>query len=109
MNTRLGTNLYRAGLVGATLSILYTINIVLTVESGRSFIPLPERYISHEEMLASVAVGVALALLFWIGGAVAKYLVNKSAEAQAIVEKSRSAGAPAHASQPENKSQSQHH
>ncbi|MFT5181923.1 MAG: hypothetical protein ACI8S3_001809 [Alphaproteobacteria bacterium] len=87
MNTRLGSNLYRAGLTAAAISVVYTINIIWIGQSGESFLPLPERYMSREEMLSSVGVGVALSLLFGGGGAAARYFVNKSAETQAAADK----------------------
>ena len=87
MNTRLGTNLYRAGLIAAAISILYTIDVIWISESGSSFLPLPKRYISREGMLTSVVVGIVLTLLFWGGGAMANYYLNKSAETRAATNK----------------------
>lgn len=92
MDTRLGSNLYRAGLAGAATSIIYTINVIWMSEAGSSFLPITERYVSREEMLATVAVGVALTLLFWGAGAAARYFVNKAAETKAAESKAAENG-----------------
>jgi hypothetical protein len=99
MDTRLGSNLYRVGLAGAVISVVYTINVIWMSEAGSSFLPIPERYVSREEMLATVAVGVALTLIFWGSGAAARYFVNKAAVTKAAEMKAaekalRSARAP---------------
>jgi hypothetical protein len=89
MNNRLGSNLYRVGLTGAAISIVYIINVIWISQSGGSFLPLPERYISREEMLSTVGVGIALSLLFWGGGTGARYFISKSVETQAAADKMR--------------------
>ena len=80
MNTRLGNILYRAGLVGAAISILYSIDTIWVHESGKSFLPISGRFVSREDMLATVGIGVALTLLSWGAGTAARYYVNKLAE-----------------------------
>lgn len=92
MKTRLGSNLYRAGLIGASISIIYTINVIWISESGSSFLPLPERYVSPEEMVSTAAAGILVTLLFWGGGAAANYKINKRAETRAAAEKQLMAG-----------------
>lgn len=102
MDTRLGSNLYRAGLVGASISIIYTINVIWMSEAGSSFLPIPKRYVSREEMIATVAVGVTITLLIWGGGALARYFVNKAAEIKAaetkaaenVLRSARTSGSP---------------
>jgi len=83
MKTRLGTILYRAGLTGAALSLLYAIDAIWVHESGQSLLPISGRYLSREEMHTAIAIGVTLALLSWGAGAAARHLLNKSAKQQA--------------------------
>ena len=80
MNTRLGNILYRAGLVGGALSLLYAVDAVLVHESGRSLLPISGRFMSREDMFAAIAIGVVLALLSWGTGTAARYYVDKLAE-----------------------------
>lgn len=86
MNTRLGNILYWAGVAGAAVSILYSIDVIWVHEYGRSFVPIPGRFVSREDMLTGVAIGVVLSLGSWGAGAAARYLVNKAAEKQAPCE-----------------------
>jgi hypothetical protein len=83
MNTRLGTILYGIGLAGAALSLLYATDAIFVHSSGKSLLPIPGRYISREDMLVAISIGIALALLFWGAGAAARYFINKSAATQA--------------------------
>ncbi len=77
MKGRFANVAYRAGLVGAAISIIYTINTVWTYETGQSLLLGSGRYISREEMLASVSASIALTLLSWGGGAaVQHFLIN---------------------------------
>ena len=94
MNTRLGAYLYGAGLVGAAISILYTMDVVWVQASGSSLLPIPGRFVSREDMLATVAIGITVTLLFWGCGAAARYYVNKSAEMRAAEDESREAASP---------------
>jgi len=80
VHTRLGNILYRAGLVGAAISILYAIDVIWVHESGRSLLPISGRFVTREEMLVTVSTGFVLTLLFWGAGAAARYFLNKSAE-----------------------------
>ena len=80
MNTRLGNILYRAGLVGAALSLLYVVDAVWVHESGRSLLPISGRFMSREDMFAAIAIGIVLALVSWGTGTAARYYVNKLAE-----------------------------
>ncbi len=82
MNTRLGNILYRAGLVGAALSLLYAVDAIWVHESGRSLLPISGRFVSREDMLTAIAIGIVLALLSWGVGGVARYYVNKLADKQ---------------------------
>ena len=72
--------LYRAGLVGAALSLLYAVDVIWVHASGRSLLPIPGRFVSREGMLTAIAIGLMLALLSWGTGTAARYLVNKLAE-----------------------------
>ncbi len=76
MNTRLGNILYGAGLIGAAISILYSIDAVWVHESGKSLLSMSGRFVSREDMLAAIGIGVALTLLSWGAGAAARYFVN---------------------------------
>ena len=87
MNTRLGTILYVAGLVGAAMSSLYAIDAIWVHESGKSLLPITGRFVSREDMLATVAIGIVLTLLSWGAGTTARYTLNKSAEKRAAAEK----------------------
>ncbi len=80
MNTRLGNILYWAGLVGAAVSILFTIDVIWVHQSGRSLLPISGRFVSRADMLADISIGIVVTLAFWGGGAAARYLVNKAAE-----------------------------
>ena len=80
MNTRLGNILYRAGLVGAALSLLYAVDAIWVHESGRSLLPISGRFVSREDMLTAIAIGIVLALLSWGTGTAARRYVNKLAE-----------------------------
>ena len=80
MNTRLGNILYRAGLVGAAISLFYVIEVIWVYESGKSLLPISGRFISRQDMLETIATGTALALLLWGAGGAARYFVNRSAE-----------------------------
>ncbi len=77
MNTRLGNILYGAGLIGAAISILYSIDAVWVHESGKSLLSMSGRFVSREDMLAAIAIGVTLALWSWGAGAAARYFVYK--------------------------------
>ena len=80
MAARLGNILYRAGLVGAALSLLYVVDAIWVHESGKSLLPISGRFMSREDMFAAIAIGVVLALLSWGTGTAARYYVNKLAE-----------------------------
>lgn len=82
MNTRLGNNLYIAGIAGAVLSLLYAVDAVWVHGSGQSLLPISGRYVSREEMHIAITIGVALALLSWGVGAAARYLLNRPAQKQ---------------------------
>ena len=100
MNTRLGNILYRAGLVGAGIIIVYTIDVIWVHESGSSLLPISGRFVSREEMLAIAAIGIAMTILLWGSGTVARYLVNKSAESRAAANRPRVARVPGQLRQP---------
>ena len=87
MNTRLGNILYGAGLVGAATSIIFSVDAIWVHGSGKSLLPIHGRFISREDMLATVAIGIVLTLLSWGAGTTARYTLNKSAEKRAAAEK----------------------
>ena len=87
MHTRLGNTLYGAGLAGAAISIIFAIDAIWVHGSGKSLLPITGRFVSREDMLAAVGVDVALMLLSWGAGTVARYAVNNSAEKRAAAEK----------------------
>ena len=80
MAALLGNILYRAGMVGAALSLLYAVDAIWVHASGRSLLPIPGRFVSREDMFAAIAIGVVLALLSWGTGTAARRYVNKLAE-----------------------------
>lgn len=80
MNRRLGNILYGASLVGAAISILYAVDTIWVHESGRSLLPISGRFVTRENMLATVGTGFVLAFLFWGAGTAARYFLNRSAE-----------------------------
>ena len=82
MNTHCGNILYGAGLVGAAISLFYTVDAIWVHESGRSLLSVSGRFMSREDMLTAMAIGVTLALLSGGAGGVARYYVNKLAEKQ---------------------------
>lgn len=83
MNTRLGSILYGAGLAGAAIAVLYVVDAIWVFKSGRSLLPISGRFLTRQDMLTTIAIGTALALLLWGAGAAARYFVNKSAEKSA--------------------------
>lgn len=89
MKTRLGNNLYNAGMAGAALSLLYSIDAIWVHNSGQSLLPIPGRFVSREDMLIAIATGVALALVSWGAGGAARYLLNRSAQKQTGADDSR--------------------
>ena len=80
LNTRPGSILYRAGLAGAAIGVLYAVDAVWIYDSGKSLLPMTGRYMSLEEMFIAAGIGTLLALMSWCAGAAARDLVNKSAE-----------------------------
>jgi len=89
MNTRLGKTLYGTGLAGAALSLLYAVDAIWVHESGQSLLPISGRYLSREEMLIAIAIGVTLALLSWSAGCAARYLINQSTQKQVSADDPR--------------------
>ncbi len=82
MNALRGNILYGAGLVGAAISLFYAVDAIWVHESGRSLLPISGRFVSREDMLTAIAIGIVLALLSWGVGGVARYYVNKLADKQ---------------------------
>ena len=80
MKVRIANVAYRAGLVGAAISIIYTINTVWTHETGQPLLSTSRSYISREDMLASVTIGVALTFLSWGGGVAVRHFLVKYTE-----------------------------
>ena len=80
MNTHCGNILYGAGLVGAAISLFYTVDAIWVHESGRSLLSVSGRFMSREDMLAAIAIGIVSALMSWGAGTAARYYVNKLAE-----------------------------
>lgn len=88
MNTRLGNTLYGIGLAGAAIAIVFAVDAIWVHASGKSLLPIRGRFVSREDMLASVGIAVVVALACWGAGAAARYLVNKSAEKKAAAKDS---------------------
>ena len=80
MNTHPGNIAYAAGLVGAAISIIYTINTVWLHQTGQSLLSTSGSFVSREDMFATVAIGVAVILLSWGTGAAARHFLMKSAD-----------------------------
>ena len=80
MKTLLGNILYRAGLVGAALSLLYAIDAIWSDQIGRSLLPIFGYFMPREDVLYTIEIGIVLALLSWGAGTAARYYVNKLAE-----------------------------
>lgn len=83
IKTRLGNVLHRTGLVGAAISVLYTLDSIWIHQSGKSLVLITGRYVSREDIYVTVVVGIVLALLSWRAGVAARSFVNKSAEKRA--------------------------
>ena len=82
MNTHCGNILYGAGLVGAAISLFYTVDAIWVHESGRSLLSVSGRFMSREDMFAAIAIGIVLSLVSWGTGTAARYYVNKLADKQ---------------------------
>lgn len=80
MNARLGTILYRAGLIGAAISVFYTVNIIWAHQTGSALVSLTRRYVSREDMLSGITAGIVAALLCWSAGAAARALIRRWVE-----------------------------
>ena len=92
MNTRSGDILYGAGLVGAAISCLYSMDAIWVHSSGQSLLPISGRYLSREGMLTAISIGLVAALVCWGAGALARHLVNRSAAKQAVADRQHAAG-----------------
>ena len=79
MNTRPGNILYGAGLAGAAISSLYSIDAIWVHSTGQSLLPISGRFVSREDMLAAISIGLVSALLCWGAGSMARYLLNRTA------------------------------
>ena len=77
MNTRVGKILYGAGLAAAAICVFYAMDAMWVYGSGKSLLPISGRFISREEIFATVAISVVLALLSWGAGTAARYFSNK--------------------------------
>ena len=91
MNTRLGNILYGAGLVGAALGLIYAIDAVWVHESGQSLLPIDGRFVSREDMLIALGIGILLALISWGAGVAARHFVNRSAQNRTAANVARAA------------------
>ena len=80
MNTRLGNILYRAGLVGAALSLLYAVDAIWVDQIGRSLLPIFGHFMPGKNVLYTIEIGIVLALVSWGTGTATRYYVNKLAE-----------------------------
>ena len=92
MNTRSGNILYGAGLVGAAISSLYSVDAIWVHSSGQSLLPISGRFMSREDMLTAIGIGLVAALVCWGAGSLARHLVNRSAAKQAVADRRRAAG-----------------
>ncbi len=79
MNPRLGNILYWAGLVGAGISVFYAVDAIFVYQNGTSLLPISGRFISREEIFATVAISVVLAVLSWRAGTAARNFLIKPA------------------------------
>lgn len=80
MKARLGNTLYKAGLIGAVISLFYVVDTIWVHAGGRSLLPIFGRFLPGEDMLYTIEIGGVLALLSWGTGAAARYYMNKLAE-----------------------------
>jgi len=80
VNARLGTILYRAGLIGAAISVFYTVNVIWAHQTGSALVSLTRRYVSREDMLSGVMTGIIAALLCWSAGAAARAVIRRWVE-----------------------------
>ncbi len=80
MKTRFGDVLFWTGVIGAAICMLYAVDTIWIHQTGRSILQISGGFRSFEDMLAAVAIGVVLAVLFWGAGVAARSHVNKSAE-----------------------------
>ncbi len=79
MKTLLGNILYRAGMVGAALSLLYAVDAIWVDQIGRSLLPIFGHFMPREDVLYTIEIGIVLALVSWGTGTAARYYVNKLA------------------------------
>ncbi len=77
MNTRLGIILYGAGLAAAAISVFYAIDAIWVYQSGKSLLPISGRFISREEIFATVAISIVLAVLSWRAGRAARDFLSQ--------------------------------
>ena len=90
MNTRLGSMMYWTGLIGTAICILYALDTIWVYESGRSILQTSGRFVSREDMLLGVVIGVVLAVLSLGTGVAARSSLNKSAEERAVTKDRKS-------------------
>lgn len=90
MNTRLGNMMFWTGLIGTAICILYALDTIWVYESGRSILQTSGRFVSREDMLFGVVIGVVLAVLSLATGVAARSSLNKSAEERAVTKDRKS-------------------
>ena len=78
------------GLIGAAICILYALDTIWVYESGRSLLQISGRFVSREDMLLAVVIGVVLAVLSLGTGVAAQSFLNKSAEERAAAKDQKS-------------------
>ncbi len=91
MDTRLGNIFYGVGLAGAAVSSIYAIDAVWVHASGSSILPISGRFVSRDDMLSAIGIGLVSALVWWAAGAAARNLINRSAARQVVEERKRAA------------------
>ena len=79
MKTRFGNILYAVGLIGAAASLLFAVEAIWVHQSGRSFLSAGGRFVSRQDMLTSIGIGVVAALVFWAVGTLARSALQRSA------------------------------
>ena len=77
LNSRVGNILYGAGLVAAVLCVFYAIDAIWVYQSGKSLLPISGRFISREEIFATVAISVVVAVLSWRAGSAARAYLSQ--------------------------------
>ena len=82
MRMRFGDILYYVGLIGAAVSLLFAIDSVWVHQSGRSLIPIDGRFVSRDDMVTNIGIGIVAALVFWALGSLARSALRRDSVKQ---------------------------